>query len=266
LRLWEISINIKKGLTGFTESINRHRVLLAQVSFFIVIAVVIIYVFGLRNESLLFVVLIFGIYLVFSGRVSQFKVMNVEIVIKDIGDKQSELTEFGLTQPEVDSRYLLKADPIQLDNVINQLIRETKNVRILVIKKIENQHYDKEAAIKYLNYFTHVVFIDDNKIFYGFAMADQLSKKLQSPSQGDKLLTDINEWKLNPPIRNDISIIKGASRKQVLDKMKELGLTVLPVVSLGNSYEGVLDKDSIMSQITRDFYNYAKNPKGLPEF
>jgi len=66
------------------ESINVHRLLIAELSFFLAAAVVIISIFGLRNESLLFVVLIFAIYLIISGRVSQFKFVNVEIVMKDI--------------------------------------------------------------------------------------------------------------------------------------------------------------------------------------
>jgi len=51
------------------ESINVHRLLIAELSFFLASAVVIISIFGLRNESLLFVVLIFAIYLIISGRV-----------------------------------------------------------------------------------------------------------------------------------------------------------------------------------------------------
>jgi predicted transcriptional regulator len=193
--------------------------------------------------------------------------MNVEIVIKDIESKQSELIEVDLSQAEVDPRYLVKQDPDKLPSVIMHLIKWTEKVRILVIKKIKNENhheYSKPVAEEYLKYFTHVVFLDDSKIFYGFAKADALLKKIQS--LGDTFLKEISEWILNSPIRNDICIIKGASRKQVLDKMKELGLDVLPVISGDRSYVGVLDRDSIMSQITRDFYNYAKNPKGLPEF
>jgi hypothetical protein len=250
-----------------TESINRHQILIAQFSFFIAIAVVIIYVFGLRNESLLFVVLIFGIYLVFSGRISQLKFMNVEIMIKDIEGKQPELTEIGLSQPAVDPLFLEKEGPVELESkIIPKLIREAKKVKILRLKITENQPtYNKDIAAKYLRYFTHVIFTDDTKIFYGFAMADELLKELET-SRGQEFLNDINKRKLHHPIRSDIYIKKGKSRKQVLDKMEELGLTVLPVVSDGLvsgslNYEGVVDKDSIMWQITTDFYNYAKNPK-----
>jgi hypothetical protein len=80
------------------------------------------------------------------------------------------------------------------------------------------------------------------------------------PLEGQKFLKDISDWILNPPIRKDIYVLKGASRKQVLDRMKGLKLTVLPVVSAGLNYEGVVDKDSIMWQITTDFYNYTKKP------
>jgi hypothetical protein len=52
------------------ESINVHRLLIAELSFFLAGAVVIISIFGLRNESLLFVVLIFAIYLIVSGELA----------------------------------------------------------------------------------------------------------------------------------------------------------------------------------------------------
>ncbi len=245
-----------------TQYINKHQLLIAQFSFFIVVAVVIIYVFGLRNESLLFVVLIFGIYLVFSGRVSQLKFMNVEIMIKDIESKQPELTEIGLSHAEVDPTYLEKQGLHELENVIKPtLIREAKKVKILRLKITENHPpYDKDKATKYLTYFTHVIFTDDSKRFYGFAMADELLKKIET-SKGQEFLNDIKERKLYHPIRTDIYIKKGKSRKEVLDKMEELGLTVLPVVSGDQNYEGVVDKDSIMWQIITDFYNYAKKTK-----
>jgi len=64
----------------------------------------------------------------------------------------------------------------------------------------------------------------------------------------------------------DIYIVKGASRKQVLDKMKKHNLSVLPIISLELNYEGVVDKESIMLQITKDFYNYSKKRMRLPVF
>jgi CBS domain-containing protein len=249
------------------ESINVHRLLIAELSFFLAGAVVIISIFGLRNESLLFVVLIFAIYLIISGRVSQFKFVNVEIVMKDIESKQPELIGVGLSQTEVDPTYLEKKDEPTLDTVIKpKLIREAKKVRILVIKDIKHP-YDQEAAANYLKCFTHAVFIGNNNKFCGFATADELLKKIEPPSEeGDNFLGSITNWELKSPIKKDIYIVKGASRKQVLDKMKKHNLSVLPIISLELNYEGVVDKESIMLQITKDFYNYSRKRMRLPVF
>jgi hypothetical protein len=278
--LWESLTEIGRKIpeianmkSRFIESINVHRLLIAELSFFLAAAVVIISIFGLRNESLLFVVLIFGIYLIISGRVSQFKFMNLEIVIRDIEIKQPELTEVGLTPHELDPQYIDKGPTDKLESqIIPKLIHEAKKVRILRIKEIKDEpdypsyRYDHNAIIDYLRYFTHVVFIDNNMRLCGFATADELLKKIEQPSEGKEYVEQINKWILNDPIKKDTYIVKGASRKQVLDRMKELNLTVLPVVSGYLIYEGIVDKDSIMLQITKDFYRYAKKNTILPVF
>jgi hypothetical protein len=64
---------------------------IAELSFFTALAFVIVLIFGIRNESLLFIVLIFGIYLVVSGRISRFKFMELEVMVKDVESKQLEL-------------------------------------------------------------------------------------------------------------------------------------------------------------------------------
>jgi CBS domain-containing protein len=84
--------------------------------------------------------------------------------------------------------------------------------------------------------------------------------------EGINFLNSITRWELKYPIKKDKYILKGTSRKQVLDKMKELDLSVLPVVSGDLNYEGVVDKESIMSQIIKDFYNYSKKRIALPVF
>jgi hypothetical protein len=139
---------------------------------------------------------------------------------------------------------------------------------------VKDPHYDVHIAYAYLKYFTHVVFIDENKLLTGFVEADYLLniikptnpleplKQLQFDNTAKEFVKKINDWKLDPSVINpkgkDVYVVKGASRKQVLDQMNRHKLWVLPAVSLGLHYEGVIDCDSIVWQITRDLYEHAK--------
>jgi hypothetical protein len=76
------------GSMSFKKSKKREIV---EISIFIVLAFVIVFLFDLRTESLLFVALIFGIYLLVSGRVRQFKFMDFEVVVTEVESKQLEL-------------------------------------------------------------------------------------------------------------------------------------------------------------------------------
>ena len=66
---------------------SKHREIV-EISVFIVLAFVIIYLFELRNESLLFIALIFGIYLLVSGKVRQLKFMDLEVIVSEVESKQ----------------------------------------------------------------------------------------------------------------------------------------------------------------------------------
>jgi hypothetical protein len=257
---------------SFKKSKNRGVV---EISIFIVLAFVIVFLFDLRTESLLFVALIFGIYLLVSGRVRQLKFMEFEIVVTEVESKQLELEREESMQAELHSEYFEKGGPEKLEiDVKPRLIREAKKIRVLRITQKKEAHYDVRIAYAYLQYFTHVIFIDENNLLTGFVEAKYLLniikptnplaplEQLQFDNTAMEFVKKINDWKLDLSVINpkgkDINVVKGASRKQVLDLMNQHKLWVLPVVSSGPRYEGVIDYDSIIWQITSDLYKHAK--------
>jgi hypothetical protein len=243
--------------------IVKYRLLIIEFSIFTALAFVVVYLFSLKNESLLFIVLIFSIYLIVSGRISQFKFMNLEIMMKDAENKQPEVAEVSRVPPELDTMDIAKGDPNRLNNEIKPiLIREAKKIKVLRITHEYKHAYQYNTLYEYLKYFTHVIFIEGSNKFSGFAIREELLEWLNKPEKQQKFINEIQEWKLNLPVRKNSYIIKGASRRQVFDRMKELDLTVLPVISLDRNYEGVIDRDSLIWQITRDLYDYAKFPPG----
>jgi CBS domain-containing protein len=241
---------------------NITRIEIAEISIFAVSGFVIILLFGLTNESLLFVALIFGIYLIVSGRISQLKFMDFEIKLKDVENKELDLSIINDLQIVADLDVLDKDKPIKLDEkILPKLIREAKKIKVLRLTKSNSQGYIQTALAEYLKYFTHVVFIDDEKdVLSGFVEADTILEIIKSKNDNaTNFMNTINKWTLNSTIiEKNVYVIKGASRKQVLEMMKQHTKSVLPVVSLGLRYEGVIDYDSIIWQITKDFYDYTK--------
>jgi hypothetical protein len=251
---------------------------IVEISVFIVLAFVIVFLFELKTESLLFVALIFGIYLLVSGKVRQLKFMDLEVIVSEVESKQLELEGVDSMQAELDSEYFEKGGIEKLENDIKpKLIREAKKIKVLRITKKEDAHYDASVAFAYLQYFTHVIFIDDSNFLSGFAEANDLLAKIKPKFPQQKRLpyekiemddiaiefvNKFNQWKLEPPIKKppEIDYVKeGTPRKQVLDIMNQHQIWVLPVVSsLGLKYAGIIDYDSIIWQITRDLYEHAK--------
>ena len=145
----------------------------------------------------------------------------------------------------------------RLHNVIvPQLIRENKKIHVLRIKKRSDNIYSGLVLYEYFKYFTYAVFLDENERFNGFAITEKLLNIINKDRGRliKKLETNINKWYLDTtefPILKDVYIVKGSSLKQVIDRMKELRLRVLPVVSTALKYEGIIDYDTVIFQITK---------------
>src|SRR3989442_781026 len=123
---------------SFGMGANRVRII-AEALIFGGMTLGIVYYFGLKNESLLLSALIFGIYLVVSGRISEFKFMDLDVKLKNAENRPvDELTEenippesmqnflFALLVPsnieiplvnEINS-WKLNADPIKKEYVM----------------------------------------------------------------------------------------------------------------------------------------------------
>ena len=167
---------------SFKKSKNKEIV---EISVFIVLAFVIVFLFDLRAESLLFVALIFGIYLLVSGRVRQLKFMDLEVIVSEVESKQLELKGVDGMQVELDTAIFEKGGPSILENDIKpRLIREAKKIKVLRITKKQDAHYHPMYANAYLKYFTHVVFVDEHNLLNGFAEADELLKIIK-PKDSD---------------------------------------------------------------------------------
>ena len=88
--------------------------------------------------------------------------------------------------------------------------------------------------------------------FLVFLKTAEISTELSNDSE---FLNKINRWELvSPIIRKNAYVEEGVSRKYVLNKMDELGLNTIPVISSGKRYIGVTEKDIIIHGIVKDLY------------
>jgi hypothetical protein len=254
-----------------SSNVKNKNTLMVVIFIGITIAVVLIVPFSnvqIRNESLLFAVLIFGIYLVLSGRISQLKFMDFELQIKDAVGKTPRIVEASNVEIGKDE---IKDDSLTDKAGINVLEHEIKpklieNAKaytspILRLMGTENRshprysprrRYDRYVLSEYLKYFRYVIFVDYDGKFYGFSTAIDISNAIRKDSD---FINKLNRWELDSPdIKKDAYVEEHTSRKQVLSKMRRLGLDTLPVVSEGKRYVGVTQKDIIIMGIVKDLY------------
>lgn|SRR5574341_59632 len=224
--------------------------IIAESAIFGWISFMIVEYFGLKSESIAFAVLILGIYLIFSGRIREFKFMGFEAKLEDIRNKPvDQLTESFEIDPSISAQYMKESMGFLENQIIPELLREPKKIRVLKIVKSRRTWYSREPLQQYLRYSTHVVFLEDNPRLAGFASAYDLMQKLESDSE---FVEKIREWDLQEPIRKDMYIVKGISRKQALYLMDKLKVDVIAVVSADLRYEGVIDRETIISQIAEE--------------
>jgi hypothetical protein len=233
----------------------------------IVVAIITFQDIKIKNESLLFAVLIFGIYLVLSGRISQLKFMDFEVQVRDVESKTPKIID--ASNVEIRADEIRRGEDIPKGGtdkikeiIIPKLINDAKTntSQILRLTGIGNKsdsrykenRYDHQALLEYLKYFNYVVFVDYDGKFSGFSKAAEISTELSNDSE---FLNKINRWELvSPIIRKNAYVEEGISRKNVLNKMDELGLNTIPVVSSGERYIGVTEKETIIHGIVKDLY------------
>ena len=92
---------------------------IVEISVFIALAFVIVVLFGLKTESLLFVALIFGIYLLVSGKIRHVKFMDLEVIVSEVESMQIELKGVESMQVELDKVIFEKGDPMIWKMILN---------------------------------------------------------------------------------------------------------------------------------------------------
>ena len=106
-----------------------------------------------------------------------------------------------------------------------------------------------------MKYFSYIVLLSKEDKLSGFMVQENIEELLKMDDiQRNQFIEDLNEWNINkypiwPCKLRDTYIVKGTSRKQVLETMKNLHLEVLPVVSGDLHYEGIIDRETIANQI-----------------
>jgi hypothetical protein len=150
--------------------------------------------------------------------------------------------------------------------IVPQLIRENKKIHVLRIKKRSDNVYTGLALYEYFKYFTYAVFLDEDDRFNGFAITKKLLARINENRKEliNKLQTNVNNWHLDTsefPILKDEYILKGSSLKQVIHRMEELGQHVLPVISPSLKYEGIIDYDTVIFQITKGVITTTNDKK-----
>jgi hypothetical protein len=92
----------------------------------------------------------------------------------------------------------------------------------------------------------------------GIPSEEENRKKVKANRLADR----INHWDLYSdefPILKDAYIVKDASRKQVIDRMNKLSLKAIAVVSTELKYLGIIEYDTVVSQITKDIIQEDQN-------
>jgi hypothetical protein len=257
----------------FKKSYNVQNKNIVEMAIFIGITIIVVAIIPvtkaeIKNESLLLAVLIFGIYLVLSGRISQLKFMDFEVQVRDVENKTPKIIDASNVEIQPDEIRsgdddVPKAN-IDLINekIIPKLIKDAKTYTTQVLRLIgignksdsryKVDRYSDKVLFDYLKYVNHVVFVDYDGKLCGFSTSPEISTEL---SKGSELINKINKWELDSPIiRNNAYIEEGTSRKQTFNKMNELKLDTLPVVSKGERYVGVTEKDTIIYGIVKDLY------------
>jgi ABC-type bacteriocin/lantibiotic exporter with double-glycine peptidase domain len=127
---------------SIAKSIKKQPRLIAEFSFFIAVTVVIIILNGkVTNEALLLTVLIFGIYLILSGRITQFTFKDFEIKLKDTVSKPLEiLTE---TFSEISETFeQTKGTEEELESQI--IPKLSKEIPDKLSKEVQNSNEKRE--------------------------------------------------------------------------------------------------------------------------
>jgi hypothetical protein len=204
---------------------------------------------------------------VLSERISQLKFMDFEVQVRDVESKTPKIID--ASNVEIQPNEIISGDDIlkeRIDSItekiIPKLIKDAKAYTTQVLRltgignksdsRYNDNRYNNKVLLEYLKYVNHVVFVDYDGKFCGFSTAPEISTEL---SKNSELINKINKWELDSPfIRNKAYIEEGTSRKQTLNKMNELKLDTLPVVSNGERYVGVTEKDTIIYGIVKDLY------------
>src|SRR2546425_9704910 len=120
---------------SFGMGANRVRII-AEALIFGGMTLGIVYYFGLKNESLLLSALIFGIYLVVSGRISEFKFMDLDVKLKNAENRPvDELTEEILVDDAKFSEFDKGGTNELQVAIIPRLIRDANKLKVLKIVK-----------------------------------------------------------------------------------------------------------------------------------
>ena len=163
--------------------------------------------------------LIFVIYLVLSGRISEFTYRDFEVKLKDvINDSFDKINDILQQSPVMsDPTTEDKSDIDTLEGKIipklrqmnetidNQLNNSKDKIRFRVLEIHRPGSYNTEILYEYLQYFNYVVFLDNlnntNRL-NGFAITFDLL--LKKKDERENLVGKINKWskgyeKLKPP-------------------------------------------------------------------
>lgn len=236
---------------------------------FIILSIVIIILFGLSTDSLLLALLIFAIYLIVSGKISQIKFKDMEIMLKEsqlkpLGNKESLTKSFTLEEmPELISAE--KEGIMRLPKILKEIQEKPKNLRVLHIREREGGgEYVTDVLRIYLQYFTHVVFLDKEGRYMGYANAINLinmydTEHLIAPTPEiynfTNFINSINTWHIEQyPLLIKTYVIIDMTRKQILDKMNNTGYYTLPVIGENFKYLGFINHDTVINQILNDLY------------
>lgn len=273
-------------IPNFIEFFSKRWQTIVTFAFFvgIIIVIVIINQFNelkIKNEILLLGLLIFGIYLIISGRITRFQFKDFEVELKDTRNKpletltnafsdKSETVEESKGGPEYLEKTIIPNMIKEIDSKIptklstetyniKEKINEKKKIRVLKLQKGGIYHF--QVLYNYLQYFNHVIFLDREK-FSGYVAAIDLILIIGDDKRKD-LVNGINRWsryneELGDPISKEAYVVKGVSRKDVLAHMYKLGLEVLPVVLADMKYEGMIDRCKIISQINSELSEFTK--------
>ena len=218
----------------------------------------------ITNESLLLITLVFVIYLVVAGFVSEFRFGSVEVKLRNIGE--IEIPSGDVIDNMEEPNLFRKEGIVELKKNYMKM-KSRKGDKILLITEMldDEKYYDVQALNLYLksNIFKYVLFKNSKRDIAGYMCASELMVlfELEHTSglfenESDNIIDKINKWRIHeiPGIRSN-SIERTCTILGAIYILEGLNVEYVAVGSTYRKFEGFVTLERLKSRYYEEVVN-----------